>query len=185
LSDLETFANVLSEQVGGVLRVTLNRTGALNAIDSVMAAQLREVWVLAQQDPEVRTIVLAAAGVEAFCIGFDRADPPLPVLGWVPITPKECGVAKRVIVTVNGIACRESFRFLRDADVVLAAPNASFFEPSADWGPSCDDVPTMRNPLTASRAQQRGLVHDVVPLASLRSVSTRLAAPSSQVLKTG
>ncbi|MFF5988826.1 enoyl-CoA hydratase/isomerase family protein [Prauserella flavalba] len=189
-SDIETFANVLCEQAGGVLWVKLNRTRVLNAIDSVMAAQLREVWSLAQQDPDVHTIVLSAAGVEAFCIGFDRTDPPKPVFDAVPISPKECGVDKRVIVTVNGIACRESFRFLRDADMVIAAQNASFFEPcvtddlagrpplSVDWGSAvrtlCGDEPTMRNPLTALQAQQRGLVREVVPLASLRAAAARL-----------
>ncbi len=105
--------------------------------------------------------------------------------------PKECGVDKHLIVTVNGIACRESFRFLRDADVVVASSNASFFEPPrftpaddvsnregglpAGLRTICATNPTVHNPVTALQAHHAGLVHEVVPLASLRGIAERLA----------
>nr|QOE77416.1 hypothetical protein [Rhodococcus ruber] len=55
-----------------------------------------------------------------------------------PISPKECGVDQRVIVAVNGIACR-----------ILSAGE-----------------PTLRKPVTAEQAMESGLVREVVPLAS-------------------
>lgn len=195
----DTYSHVLCDQYEGVLRVTLNRTTALNAINATMAKRLHEVWALVRRDASVHSIILSAAGVEAFCMGFDAEDPPqspspgLNALGWggFAVSPKECGVDKPVIVTVNGIACRESFRFLRDADIVVASSNATFFEPprftpaddvsNMDGGlPAalrtiCATSPTVHNPVTALQAQHAGVVHEVVPLASLRGTAERLA----------
>lgn len=193
----DTFGNLLCDQHDGVLRVTLNRATALNAIDATMAKQLQQLWLLVRDDASIHSIIVSAAGVEAFCAGFDLHEPPEHApgnaVGWeasIPISPKECGIDKRVIVTVNGIACRESFRFLRDADVVVASSNASFFEPrlpaAHDAGSTpvefaaalrevCAANPTVRSPLTALQALHGGLVHEVVPLAALRSTAERLA----------
>ncbi|MGW5302073.1 enoyl-CoA hydratase/isomerase family protein [Rhodococcus aetherivorans] len=198
-ADEDTYSRVLCDQHDGVLRVTLNRTTALNAINATMAKRLQQLWSLVRDDASIHSIIVSAAGVEAFCMGFDAEDPPQPLscggnaLGWeaFAISPKECGVDKHLIVTVNGIACRESFRFLRDADVVVASSNASFFEPPrftpaddvsnregglpAGLRTICATNPTVHNPVTALQAHHAGLVHEVVPLASLRGTAERLA----------
>src|SRR5206468_4347779 len=64
----------------GVLRLTLNRPQAFNALsDAMLAALQRELDVIAQ-DESVRVVVLAAEG-KAFCAGHDlkemRAQPSL------------------------------------------------------------------------------------------------------------
>ncbi|GAA5119478.1 enoyl-CoA hydratase/isomerase family protein [Haloechinothrix salitolerans] len=193
-----TFGNVLFEQDGGILWVTLNRTIALNAINSAMADQLREMWARVRAHSDIHSIVISAAGSEAFCVGFDTVDPPKPMFegtcgepSFGYISPKECGVEQRVVVAVNGIACRDSFRFLRDADVVIAARNASFFEPRLGIRREDGSSPyskvapalrvliasdtTIRNPVTADQAMESGLVWEIAPLASLRTVAGRVA----------
>lgn len=192
------YNKILCEYESGVLWVTFNRTDALNAIDSFMADQLYNIWSSIMTLQEEDTIVISAAGSEAFCIGFDRIGPPQPDVhpdrdeGFsMPITPKEYGLAQRVIVAVNGVTCREAFRFLRDADVVIAARNASFFEPRPrlpEWyAESVTDrrVRAIRavaaegsaltDPVTAQRAKEVGLVEEVVSRRWLRDAASRIA----------
>jgi 1,4-dihydroxy-2-naphthoyl-CoA synthase len=59
------------KQRGGVL-ITLNRPEALNAITRSMLKELHEALDEAEEDPEIRAIVLTGAG-RGFCSGFDQA----------------------------------------------------------------------------------------------------------------
>ena len=54
----------------GVARIVLNRPETLNALDEVLAVQLRDAVVAAQADPDVRGIVLEGRG-KAFMAGAD------------------------------------------------------------------------------------------------------------------
>lgn len=195
--EASTFDSILCKYEFGVLWVTLNRTIALNAIDCVMADQLRNLWSSMRALPEADTIVISAAGSEAFCIGFDPTRPPRADTHHdqdrdfsVPITPKEYRLAQRVVVAVNGIACREAFRFLRDADVVIAASNASFFEPRAGLpeGNTASEADgrarairavaaeeaTLSDPVTAQQAKDAGLVQEVVSGRRLRDAVSQV-----------
>ncbi|MCA1713560.1 MAG: enoyl-CoA hydratase/isomerase family protein, partial [Actinobacteria bacterium] len=53
-----------------VLRVTLDRPHALNAIDEEMLAGLAEVVRIARTDAGLRAVVISGRG-EAFCVGLD------------------------------------------------------------------------------------------------------------------
>lgn len=55
---------------GGVLSLTLNRPGKLNALTPPMVYRLREALVAAARDPKVRCVVVTGAG-RAFCSGGD------------------------------------------------------------------------------------------------------------------
>ena len=160
-----------------LLHVTLCRTLALNAVDARMSSRLNALWHSVRDDPGVDAIVLSGAGAEAFCIGFDHASRPA-----VPISPRECGVDKYLVVAVNGFACREGLQLVRDADVVVASAHARFFEPPADGvlrestRVACDIAPTVRRPITAQQALEIGLVDHVVPLTSLQDTAARLAS---------
>ncbi|MCO8170047.1 enoyl-CoA hydratase/isomerase family protein [Pseudomonas sp. 21LCFQ02] len=59
------------KQGDGVLLVTLNRPERLNALDSQTKAALGQVWQRAQDDTDVRAIVLRGVGERAFCAGSD------------------------------------------------------------------------------------------------------------------
>jgi enoyl-CoA hydratase len=54
----------------GVLRVTMNNPGRLNAADKVMHAELARIWRDVDDDDEVRAVVLTGAG-DAFSAGGD------------------------------------------------------------------------------------------------------------------
>ena len=62
--------DVLFERDGYVGLITLNRPERLNAITTAMIAELSEVLLRADQDRNVRVIILTGAG-RGFCSGLD------------------------------------------------------------------------------------------------------------------
>ncbi|NOX51362.1 MAG: enoyl-CoA hydratase/isomerase family protein [Gammaproteobacteria bacterium] len=64
---------LLVEQVGFVVTMTLNRPERLNAISREMLQELSAKMVEADKDPDVRCIILTGAG-RGFCSGLDLID---------------------------------------------------------------------------------------------------------------
>ena len=56
---------------GGVAEITLNRPEAMNSVSTVMAGELTRACAEIAAAPEVRVVVLGAAGERAFCAGAD------------------------------------------------------------------------------------------------------------------
>ncbi|MGW6454360.1 enoyl-CoA hydratase/isomerase family protein [Streptomyces sp. NPDC055078] len=175
----------------GIVRVCLNRTKALNAIDRPTAAKLRDTWSKMRQDKTVHTVVITGSGPEAFCIGLDKSplsDAIVPNINDSIFGPRECGLTQRIIVAVNGLVCREGFRFLIAADHVIAAPNAVFFDPVLDFqstevGADGRFEILHRGRLSAEEAHRHHLVDTIAPLNQLRSTAGRLArCPRNSVL---
>ncbi|MFJ3804682.1 enoyl-CoA hydratase-related protein [Streptomyces sp. NPDC090088] len=168
---MDSHRSILFEVIDHVAWITLNRRGTLNAVDHVMAGELREAWSEAATKPGVAGVVVVGAGSEAFSLGIDRSPGSalaqidsfmLPELGLLPL-----------VVAVNGMACAEALTLLRAADSVVAAQHACF----------CPGRPPVRqratDVLTATEANAAGLVETVVPLKRLRTEAqktvTRLA----------
>src|SRR6201987_4073452 len=61
---------LLEEHDRGVLRLTLNRPEARNALSAALMSALLEALAHAAKDPEARGVVIAGAG-PAFCAGHD------------------------------------------------------------------------------------------------------------------
>ncbi len=66
-------AEVLFERRGHALWITLNRLGALNALNHPMAVAIHRALADALADPAVRHVVISGAGDRAFCAGGDVA----------------------------------------------------------------------------------------------------------------
>ena len=62
---------VLSERVGAVATVTVNRPAVLNALNTETVATLTEVLSGLGDDVDVRCVVLTGAGDRAFIAGAD------------------------------------------------------------------------------------------------------------------
>jgi hydroxymethylglutaryl-CoA lyase len=56
---------------GGVAEITLNRPAAMNSVSTAMAGELTQACVEIAAAPEIRVVVLSAAGERAFCAGAD------------------------------------------------------------------------------------------------------------------
>ena len=64
---------VLSERVGHVLKLTLNRPHRMNSIGGGLLTRLSELFLAAEADNDVRAILITGAG-KAFCSGLDLKD---------------------------------------------------------------------------------------------------------------
>ena len=195
------------ERRGAVTVVTLNRPDVLNAFDATMQAELRDVWRSMRTDDEVRAAVVTGAGSRAFCAGIDR-DQPMPAADGsrfgtsnpfmyddpgADLGPKSCDLWKPVIAAVNGVACGGAFYLLAEADVIIAADTATFFDPHVTYGMaavyepikmlarlSLGDVLRMsllgaHEVISATTAERIGLVSEVVPPEALAARGLEIA----------
>ncbi|TGA92618.1 enoyl-CoA hydratase/isomerase family protein [Streptomyces sp. MZ04] len=133
--------NVSTDNETGVATVTLDRPARHNAIDQDTAAELIATWREFRFDDTVRAIVLTGAGEKAFCTGIDRdTDVPQPGSPYsmddplVTIGPKANDLWKPVVAAVNGMACGGAFYLLGEAEFVIAAEHATFFDPHTTYG---------------------------------------------------
>ncbi|MFC7306259.1 enoyl-CoA hydratase/isomerase family protein [Streptomyces monticola] len=132
---------VETDKESGVAVVTLDRPAKHNAIDLDTAARLTDTWRQFRFDDTVRAIVVTGAGDKAFCTGIDRGvrvpqpsspysiDDPLVAIG-----PKANDLWKPVIAAVNGMACGGAFYLIGEAEFVVAAESATFFDPHTTYG---------------------------------------------------
>ncbi|WP_327355401.1 enoyl-CoA hydratase/isomerase family protein [Streptomyces sp. NBC_01304] len=132
---------VETDKETGVAVVTLDRPAKYNAIDLDTAAELTATWRQFRFDDSVRAIVVTGAGDKAFCTGIDRSvDVPQPSGPYsiddplIAIGPKANDLWKPVIAAVNGMACGGAFYLLGEAEFIVAAEHAEFFDPHTTYG---------------------------------------------------
>lgn len=65
------YQNLLTEIKENVLYITINREKALNALNKETLSELADVIVFANQNPDVRGVILTGAGEKAFVAGAD------------------------------------------------------------------------------------------------------------------
>jgi enoyl-CoA hydratase/carnithine racemase len=207
MSDYET---ILYEEKDGVAWVTLNRPDVHNAFNAAMQRELKSLWTGLRTNDAVRVVVLTGAGEKAFCTGIDRTETMggpedrekvvgsrgSPFMFDDPgrnICPKQNDLWKPVIAAVNGMACGGAFYMLGEVEFIIAAENATFFDPHVTYGMTAAFEPIhmlqkmpfheiMRlsllgnhERLSARRAYEIGLVSEVVPAAELHDAAGRVA----------
>ncbi|WP_445395794.1 enoyl-CoA hydratase-related protein [Streptomyces sp. LE64] len=133
---------VLYEVSDGLATITLNRPGAMNALDTVTKVALRDAAEEAAADGGVRAVLLTAAGDRAFCVGQDLKEHVATLAAsraagdggsmrtvrdhYNPILRALTGMAKPVVAGVNGVAAGAGFGFALAADVRVVADTATF-----------------------------------------------------------
>lgn len=149
--DAANLETLTVEMDGRVAWVTLNRPDAYNAFSPTMQRELRATWKAFRRDDEVRAIVLTAAGEKAFCVGIDRNEGEFTALDGTDslygtsnnfmyddpgddLGPKACDLWKPVICAVNGMAAGGAFYMLAEADIIISADHATFFDPHVTYG---------------------------------------------------
>ncbi len=192
------------ELADGVATITLRRADVLNSFHRPMAAELRRALEQCGADESVRAVVLTGAG-RAFSAGQDLAEavPPgaaeLPDVGEIvrdsynPIVRTIRGLPKPVVAAVNGVAAGAGANIALACDIVVAAEGASFIQAFSKIGLIPDSGGTFMLPrlvgraratalmmlgekVSAARALEWGMIHEVVPDAALRDVAHSLAA---------
>ncbi len=190
---------LLEAREKGVLRLTMNRPHARNALSTALMAALIEALGRAAADQAARVVVIAGAG-SAFCAGHDlreiRQDRRRETYERLFAQCSQLMLAivrlpKPVIAEVHGVATAAGCQLVATCDLAVAAEEARFATPGVNIGLFCSTPmvalsravgrkPAMEMLLTgeligAARARKIGLVNRVVPAAGLRAAVDALA----------
>jgi enoyl-CoA hydratase/carnithine racemase len=204
---------LLEEHDRGVLRLTLNRPDARNALSAALMSALLEALARAAEDPQARVVVIAGAG-PAFCAGHDlremRADQRRETYDRLFAQCSELMLAivrlpRPVIAEVHGIATAAGCQLVATCDLAVAAEDARFATPGVNIGLFCSTPmvaltravgrkAAMEMLLTgklidAETAQAIGLINRVVPGEGLRDavdgLAREIASKSALTVKIG
>ncbi len=184
---------------GGVATVTLNRPGQRNAMNAALLASLGDRFEALDANREVRVVVVRGAG-PAFCSGMDLKE--MEARGGAQSADPENGVIEvlgRVersrhptIAMVHGDAIAGGCELALHCDLRVAADVARFGMPLARIGlvvpfrlgqklveiigpAHTRHLLFTGRPIDAPRAQEIGMVHQVVPAAELEAATAQLA----------
>src|SRR3954454_9292091 len=138
------YETLVVERHGAVGWLIFDRPKAANAMDATMLGELEQAWRELDADPAVRVIVNTGNG-KAFQTGVDvvqmsrdrdamreqsrrTRDATLKLTAW------HNEVWKPVICAVNGVCAGGGLHFVTDADIVIAAVDATFLDPHVSVG---------------------------------------------------
>ncbi|WP_439668638.1 enoyl-CoA hydratase [Cupriavidus necator] len=189
-----------SRDTAGVVRLTMNRPQAFNALSEGLLDALTEALGRLASDHTVRVVVLAGAG-KAFCAGHDlremRASPSHDYYRRLfdRCTRMMMAIQKMpqpVLARVQGIATAAGCQLVAMCDLAVAADDSRFAVSGVNLGLFCSTpgVALSRNlhrkqamemlltgdMIDAETARERGLVNRVVPAGQLDEEVARLAA---------
>ncbi|HTQ15116.1 MAG TPA: enoyl-CoA hydratase [Rhizomicrobium sp.] len=195
---------VLSAKDGQVLRLTLNRAGARNALSGALMAALQSALDAAAADAEVGAAVICANG-PAFSSGHDLKEMTAHRTGAdggkaaFAALFAQCSRLMQTIVRlpvpviaqVQGIATAAGCQLVGSCDLAVASTAAAFATPGVNIGLFCSTpmVALSRNvarkhamemlltgePISAERAREIGLVNRVVAAEALEAETAALA----------
>jgi len=201
IARVENDAPVLLEErdAAGILRLTMNRPAARNALSMKLMGALIVALDRAETDSETRLVVIAGAGA-GFCPGHDlremRQDPSREAYAAIfarcgEMMQKIVRLPKPVIAEVHGIATAAGCQLVASCDLAVATDDARFATSGINVGLFCSTPmvalsraigrkAAMEMLLTgdfidAATAKALGLVNDVVPVAELRAATDALA----------
>ncbi len=192
------------ERRGPVGWLVFDRPEVGNAMDATMLAELERAWGELNADPDVRVIVNTGAG-SAFQTGLDvvqlsrdpaalREQSRRTKRAELRLTAWHNQVWKPVIAAVNGVCAGGGLHFVADADIVIAASDATFLDPHVSIGQvtAYEAIGLVRKSpmeaicrmalagrherITAARAYQLGILSQVVdPPSRLWEAAEELA----------
>jgi enoyl-CoA hydratase/carnithine racemase len=191
------------ERHGPVGWLINNRPDQLNAMNNQMRDEFAVAWRELDDDGDVRVIVHTGEG-RAFQTGVDVTEIASDGVGmeryresvenWdLHFTSWHQNVWKPVITAVNGICAGGGFHWVADADIVIAASDAQFFDPHVSIGQvvTIEAIGLLRKMpaeavmrmafvgrherLSAQRAYELGMISEIVdPPERLREAAQEL-----------
>jgi enoyl-CoA hydratase len=210
--DYQRYRSIAVERQGPILRVTLNRPDALNAVNAQLHAELADVFFDVAADHEASVVVLTGAG-RAFCAGGDlkwlqsiHGDAhAFSVVAWEGrrIIDGLLALEKPVIARVPGPAIGLGATLALFSDLIYAAESAQIGDPHVRVGLVAGDGGAVIWPqligyarakeylltgdvLAAREAERIGLINHAVPDAELDkavdAMAQRLAAGATKAI---
>jgi crotonobetainyl-CoA hydratase len=177
----------LTERRGNTLLITINRPEARNAVNTAVSIGVGDGLQQAQDDPEIRAVVITGSGDKSFCAGADlkaisRGEnifhPDHPEWGFAGFV--QHFIDKPVIAAVNGTALGGGSEIALASDLIVATHGAQFGLPEVKRGLVAaaggmfrivDQLPrkiamqllVTGDPISAEEAARWGMVNQVVP----------------------
>ncbi|MEO5813869.1 MAG: enoyl-CoA hydratase/isomerase family protein [Gemmatimonadaceae bacterium] len=192
-------ARITTERVGPVTVLTIDNVERQNALTASMRTDLTCALEWADEEEEVRAIVLTGAGERSFAAGGDinelqqrTLEEQRRIMENGSVFGAVRRVRKPVIAAINGICLGGGLEIALSCDLRVAGAHARFGQPEVSiglipGGGGTQMLPrivglahAMRLVLTgdvidAVEAQRIGLVNEVVPAAALRGRAIALA----------
>lgn len=192
---------LLSENLGAVRVLTLNRPDKHNALNTQLTQQLLDALRATEQDDTVHAVVLTGAG-KSFCAGADTREfsslvpeNPTAVMRRADLTTalhlSFSQLSKPVIAAVHGNALGGGAGLAIACDMVVMAEDVKFGYPELQHGivaavvlanlvrqvgaKHAFELVSMANAIDGARALQLGLANQVVPREQVLSVALEMA----------
>ncbi|SHE38231.1 enoyl-CoA hydratase [Modicisalibacter ilicicola DSM 19980] len=183
----------------GVVRLTLNRPEALNALNSALLKELNEVLIDLEGRKNLRAVLITGAGKKSFVAGADISemrdktpDEARAFAGQALATVKRLEqLPVPVVAMVNGYCLGGGCELALACDWAIASDNAIFGQPEVNLGVIPGFGGTQRLPrrvgpamaldliitgrkIDAAEALRIGLVNRVVPVGKLEVAAAEL-----------
>ena len=183
---------VLYDKLGAVGHLVLNRPKAINAFNIQMRDELYLSLSAANDDPEVRAILISGAGDRGFCAGADLSEfgsAPSQVVARRVRWERDLwglfmSIRKPLVAAVHGFVIGSGVEITCLCDIRIASDDAVFRMPEAALSlvPAAGGTQTLsrniglgesmnmllaNSPMNAPRALSVGLVHRLVSKKSL------------------
>jgi crotonobetainyl-CoA hydratase len=196
---IQTVPAALAEWRGNVLVITINRPEARNAVNGAVSTGVGDALEQAQNDDEVRAVVITGAGDKSFCAGADlkaisrRENLYHPDHGeWGFAGYVHHFIDKPTIAAVNGTALGGGTELALASDLVVACQSATFGLPEVKVGLFAAAGGVFRivhqlprkialemvltgEPISAAEAAKWGLINQVVPDGTVLEAALALA----------
>jgi len=203
---------IVTKREGGLLIVTLNRPGQLNALNKDLFEELQRLVDVLETDKTVRTMILTGSGEKAFCVGADLKERQgmnekdiLVRLDFVhKLYTRLENLPFPVIAAINGIALGGGLELALACDFRICAENATLGFPEVELAIIPGNGGTQRlsrligmakslelvllgKRLTATEAAHYGVVTKTVPvghaLSEAKTWATKLLEAGPLALK--
>ena len=190
---------IQSRSAPGIVKLTLNRPEAFNALSEDMLTALPEALQAIESDQAVKVVIIDALG-KAFCAGHDlkemRADPSLQYYEKLFARCSEImlliqRIPQTVIAQVQGVATAAGCQLVAMCDLAVSSRNAKFAVSGVNLGLFCatPSVALSRNIhrkqamyllltgdfIDAEQACEWGLVNEVVEPGALEQATLDMA----------
>lgn len=132
------FDNILYENRGGILYLTLNRPQLRNALSPAMWSDIRKAVSFASTDDSVRVVIISGSGDKAFASGADiqelhDRDYLTQLHGTATLALKELeDLPKPVICAINGFALGGGCELAQACDIRIATKRSRLGQPEVN-----------------------------------------------------
>lgn len=187
------FQTLISEIKDGTAVITINRPDKMNALNSTVMKELKEVFTSIKDDDNVSVIILTGSGLKAFVAGADILElNKLDMIQGKEFAEKGQAVFtlieqmnKPVIAAVNGFALGGGCELALSCHIRIASENAKFGQPEVNLGiiPGYGGTQRLTRLINSGRAMEYILTGDMIDAAeALRIGLINKVYPQSELL---